>query len=530
MNARLRLLAGPLAILLLATLTALLSRPLTPVDETRYVGVAWEMWLRGDWLVPFKNGEPYSHKPPLLFWLYDLGWWLFGVNDWWPRLISPLFSLGSLWLTLSLAQRLWPQQEATQRNALWILSASLLWLAFSTAAMFDVVLSFFVLLGMRGLLIAADASPMRGFAWFAVAIGCGILVKGPVVLLHLLPAAALAPWWAAEHKLRWKRWYGAILLAFLGGAAIALLWAVPAGSHGGEEYRRAIFWGQTANRMVESFAHRRPFWWYLPWLPLILFPWLLWPTLWRSFKGMVRERLDFGQRFCLAWMLPVFVAFSLISGKQVHYLLPLFPSFALLAGHFTTKSRTSGTWLPALVSLSVTGVMLYLAFAGLPRAFEASEPLPKWPGVVLLGWIALTYWLGRRDDGRVPALALQSAGLLVLLHCQLAPWLWQRYDARPIAAAIRSYQDKGFPVAHLGKYHDQFQFAGRLTQPLAELDGNGLKAWFSRHPQGMVVVYWDPRQPLPFTPLFSQPYRGKIALLLDAGQFAKYAEAVEPGG
>ncbi|MDO9006664.1 MAG: glycosyltransferase family 39 protein, partial [Thiobacillus sp.] len=49
------------------TAVALLVRPLTPIDETRYVSAAWEMWLRGDFLVPYKNGEPYSHKPPFMF-------------------------------------------------------------------------------------------------------------------------------------------------------------------------------------------------------------------------------------------------------------------------------------------------------------------------------------------------------------------------------------------------------------------------------------------------------------------------------
>ena len=60
-----------LALLMLALLTgvAFVSRPMTPIDETRYISVAWEMWLRGDFLVPFKNGATYSHKPPLMIWL-----------------------------------------------------------------------------------------------------------------------------------------------------------------------------------------------------------------------------------------------------------------------------------------------------------------------------------------------------------------------------------------------------------------------------------------------------------------------------
>ena len=63
---------GPALLLAILTVVAIAARPLTPIDETRYVSVAWEMWLRNDWLVLFKNGAPYSHKPPLLFWLYNL--------------------------------------------------------------------------------------------------------------------------------------------------------------------------------------------------------------------------------------------------------------------------------------------------------------------------------------------------------------------------------------------------------------------------------------------------------------------------
>lgn len=52
---------------LLVAVTGVLLRPLAPIDETRYVAVAWEMWQSGDFLVPTKNFELYTHKPPLLF-------------------------------------------------------------------------------------------------------------------------------------------------------------------------------------------------------------------------------------------------------------------------------------------------------------------------------------------------------------------------------------------------------------------------------------------------------------------------------
>jgi 4-amino-4-deoxy-L-arabinose transferase-like glycosyltransferase len=45
-------------------LAGVLARPLLPIDETRYLAVAWEMRASGDWLVPHLNGALYttSHR------------------------------------------------------------------------------------------------------------------------------------------------------------------------------------------------------------------------------------------------------------------------------------------------------------------------------------------------------------------------------------------------------------------------------------------------------------------------------------
>ncbi|MBI4989176.1 MAG: glycosyltransferase family 39 protein [Rhodocyclales bacterium] len=508
---------GPTLLLGMLTLVAIYARPLTPIDETRYVGVAWEMWLKNEYLVLFKNGAPYSHKPPLLFWLYNLGWAVTGVNEWWPRLVSPLFSLGSLLLTLSIGRRLWPGDREAGRNTAWILATSLLWMLFSTSSMFDVMLGFFALLGMRGLLIAADGSMKRGFAWLGLAIGLGVLAKGPVILLHVLPVAALAPWW--RPGLPWKRWYAATLLAVLGGAAIALAWAIPAAIHGGDEYRRMIFWGQTANRMVDSFAHRRPIWWYLPLLPALLYPWLVWPALWRRLAALKAEGMDSGLRLCLAWMLPVFVAFSMISGKQVHYLVPLFPAFALFSGRLIRQSTRGGPWLPALLAGAVGASMVYFAFAAKPADVANWQDFPAWPGMALVLAAALSVWFGRHSGRRLPALALLSATAFALIQFYAADNLWLRYDVRPIAREIGKLQERGLAVANHGDYHAQYQFAGRLERPLDQVHtAADIKAWFDRHPDGAIAFYAREAPGTPAPALFSQPYRGESAMLLTADQ------------
>ena len=312
-----------------------------------------------------------------------------------------------------------------------------------------------------------------------------------------------------------------MLLAVLGGASIALAWAIPAALQGGEEYRRMIFWGQTANRMVDSFAHKRPFWWYLPLLPLLFFPWLLWPGLWQRLTALKREGLDSGLRFCLAWLAPVFVFFSLISGKQIHYLVPLFPAFALFAGRLLARSQAGGPWLPALPALlaaTAGATMVYLAPDGLTGKLDLWEGLPRWPGAALTLAAVAAAWPSRKPEWRLPSLALLGAGFFALTQCYVADNLWRRYDIRPLAQEIRKLQDRGVPVANHGDYHAQYQFFGRLEKPIDELATPfEIKPWFEKHPDGVLIVYVTPK-PGESPPLFSQPYIGETAVLLTAEQ------------
>lgn len=505
-----------LAMLGLLTTAAIVSRPIMPIDETRYVGVAWEMWLRGDFLVPFKNGAPYSHKPPLMMWLFQAGWAVFGVNEWWPRLVSPLVSAATLLLTLGLARRLWPDRPGLGSTSILILASCLLWTVFSTMAMFDILVALFALLGMHGTLLAAEGKSGRGIVVLGAAIGLGILAKGPVILLHVLPVALLAPWW--NPGLRWARWSGGILAAVVIGAAIALAWAIPAGLAGGDEYRQGIFWGQTARRMVESFAHRHPVWWYLPHLPLMFFPWAVWPGLWRALHKFLRKDLDRGGRFCLAWMLPVIAIFSFISGKQMQYLLPVFPAFALLAARaIADEEDVKGLWLPALMVLAMGGAVLVMGRKGLPLE-SVAESLATWPVVLLMLAALAAYPLGRRLAKPVPALAWLGVALTASVQLAYFRPLHAAYDIRPMAEAIHQAQLGGHVVAHDGTYHDQYQFAGHLQAPLVEIESTEtLMSWLARHPDGYAMVYAkDTDRFRGIRTIAWQRYRGRAVALLDA--------------
>lgn len=505
--------------LVLMLLASLYGRPDIPIDETRYVSVAWEMWSGGDWLVMHRNGIPYHHKPPLLFWLIGLGWGAFGVNDWWPRAISAIFSFACLVLTAAIARRLWPRQEAAGERAGWLLLGGAFWLFFSASVIFDVMLAAFSLLGLLAGLRAAQGERRGTWGLLGLALGLGILAKGPVVLLHVLPVLLLAPWWGGRGRFG-TSWYGGIGRAFLLGAAIALAWAAPAAWFGGEEFRNAIFWGQTAGRVSGSLAHKQPVWFYLAVLPMLLFPWFFWGRAWGAGLAALRDRTDSGVRFCLAWILPALLVFSLAGGKQAHYILPLLPAFALLIGSGWPQAADRGRWsaLPLALVLALIGILFLAPHTWAGKMWLAPYVGQDWwaagASLVALAGFCLAVGTGRLA---LPGMALVSAALVTVALVFILKPLGPIFDTEPMALRLKMLEEQGVPVAHASAYNDQYHFYGRLRRPLQEISRDDIEAWLQRNPGGRVVAYLKHAADVAgVQPEFSRPYLDGAVVLVDA--------------
>jgi len=511
---------------------ALYARPLLPMDETRYLAVAWDMWLDGNYLVPHLNGNAYSDKPPLLFWLMNAGWWIFGVNEWWPRLVAPFFGLGSLYLTARLARELWPGERLIRETVPLILFAGLFWTLFTTLTMFDMMLALFTLLGILGIVKTWRTGVLSGWVMLALAIGLGALAKGPAILLHLLPVALSAPWWGPKLSqtperplISWQQWYLRLFGAVVAGTVIGLLWAVPAGISGGESYRNAIFWGQSAGRIVNSFAHQRGWWWYLSIVPVMLLPWTIWPPFWRVLRRRQTGFMDGGVRLCVVWFASAFIVFSLISGKQPHYLLPEFPVLALVIarGVFSRRVaegvRQRDGFLPALMAVVFVVAAFVIPVLTLSERLRGMVDLvnPLWMLVVLVPAAGLVFYRFQCLKGQVMAISTLSMTLLVALHLTARPLLFAQLDVRPMAMELKKIEDQGYPVAHFGKYHGQYHFLGRLKRPYEIVGDQEIANWAKKNPDGRVVAQQDfvPKDPKPD---FWIPFRRYVITLWDVSK------------
>ncbi|TIS23085.1 MAG: phospholipid carrier-dependent glycosyltransferase, partial [Mesorhizobium sp.] len=153
------------------------------------------MYLSGQIFVPTMNFAPYLQKPPLLFWLIDLAWDIFGASRVAAMLVIFVASSLVIWLTTRLTKTLFPRRDDIASRIPWLVAGSTIFVIYSTLILFDMLLTVFVLAALLSLLAFAK----NGNHWHAVLaglfIGLGVLTKGPVVLIHVGAPILLYPFW-----------------------------------------------------------------------------------------------------------------------------------------------------------------------------------------------------------------------------------------------------------------------------------------------------------------------------------------------
>ncbi|MFN3534851.1 MAG: ArnT family glycosyltransferase [Desulfatiglandales bacterium] len=489
-------------------------RPPWPIDETRYLSVAWEMWREGSFWVPKLNGLPYSHKPPLLFWLIHLGWAIFGVNEWWPRLLSFFFGFVNLLLIRRLIYSVYGREDLKDLASL-ILFGHLIFLFFSSVVMFDMFLFLFV--SMAYLSLLGLHSRKRNLVYLGLSMGLGVLTKGPVLFLHILPISFLLPWIFALRKGELLLFYKRLILAFSLGVAISVSWALPASILGGEAYRNELLWGQSVGRMAKSFAHKGPWWFYLLNTPLILLPWTFALFKWaRAIRDLFSER---GTLLCAILFGLEVVIFSMISGKQIFYILPVILPSSMILAHAVSKRPLSQLEMGLTWALFfILGIWMafgpYLAerFVGLPLSFRR---IPPYWGIAL-AVLSLLFFLvsPKRSIGQVFWISSASWICFFLLLFGPVRTIKTEFDLKRASEQISILEAKGYEIHHVNKYHGEYHFLGRLKNPFKEIDETRVGDVLRDSKAALVWVTKDaskvPREHI----LYYQAYAGKHLYLL----------------
>lgn len=428
----------PYLALALFFIASAIFRPLIATAETRYLTVAWEMLLNGNFLVPSLNFAPYYHKPPLFFWMIDAAWAVFGVHRSVAIGVMFLFAAATIYLTGRLARMMFPKAEGLDTRMPWLTVGSIVFIIYSSLIYFDVFQTVFVLAFMIALLAFAQGGGLRYAVLAGLFVGFGGLAKGPVILVHVIWPVILYPLWRnpATGLSNGAFFKGCIALA-VAGFLPAIAWLGPVVLLADSDFIYNLLWKQSAGRVSGSLdgAHPRPFHYYLQFLPLMLVPWIFSPGLYRA-KPLARiaaERAANSDEFRMLrllalWFVGVFVTFSLISGKQPHYLVPELPLIIILFGYFMTKV---GLRLIRGVALAM---LLLFAIGQAIASFTAFE----------------------------------------------------RLDLTPLASLIRDRSAADW--AFVGEYEGEFTFLARLERPITAIGEADVTSWLQAHPAGYVIL------------------------------------------
>jgi 4-amino-4-deoxy-L-arabinose transferase-like glycosyltransferase len=334
------------ALVLLVVLPGLLLYPslsyrLLEPDEGRYAEIPREMLERGEWIVPYLNGEPYLDKPPLVYWGVMLSYRALGVRDWSARLIPAVALHGSVLLIYLLGRRSLGERAAFLGAALLSLAPG--FMAMGRLLTLDGLLTLCVTASVLSAFEAVRGERFRWGWWAAAGVACGlgILTKGPVALLLLVPPIWLYGRLTQRSGPGWRAWFGLLFISL----GVALPWYVGVCVRM-PEFAQYFLWEHNVMRFLAPFDHLQPVWYYGPVLlvgllpgSLLVFPFLKF-LLWGGQRPAGSREVGF-MTLAAGWC----VLFFTLSGcKLPTYVLPAFPMICLALGWYLATSAWRGAW------------------------------------------------------------------------------------------------------------------------------------------------------------------------------------------
>lgn len=448
----------PVLVLLIVALCGWLSGvivlPPLDRDESRFAEASRQMVETGNYIDIRFADTPRYNKPAGIYWLQAASAQLWGPafrgRIWVYRLPSFLGGFLSLLFLYVLARSIAPPPTALLASLL--LGTTLLLTIESSIATTDAALLATVVAAQAVLMrvyLAARGRTKPSLVFILggwAAIGAGILLKGPVILVVVGATAFALSLWDRD----WRWLAGTRPLA---GAALALAlvapWAsaIAFASHGafyqqslGHDFAAKIYGGEESHGAWPGYY-------------LALASFTFWPAtllLLPAIGSAIRSRKDPAIRFLIAWSGAVWLLFELVPTKLPHYILPAYPALALLAALWATRARVEeeGRWTRILRHVAggqfaIALIALAVACAMLPNRFGGgTNPLlPMGAAAVFLAGCAALVLLFRRHPVSAAGMGIISAVLFnLVLAWEVVPQLhavWLSSRAAALVAAER---------------------------------------------------------------------------------------------
>jgi len=302
-------------------------------DESRNAMNAFEMFKNGNFLVTYFDGKPdmWNTKPPLLAWLHNISFHIFGFNEWAIRIPSALAAVGTCFALVFFSER--------YLKTFWFGFIAVIILVtmngysgyhVARTGDYDALLTLFTLLSGLSLFAFIENKKNKYLYLFFLFLALGCLTKGvagllfgPAYLLYILYKKEFLNVLKNKHF-----YYGIAAFLFVVGGFYALRELYNPG------YLEAVWANELGGRYADDMLKKRPFgFYYERFRDLDLAYWFLWIPI-----GIVASLLTKNTKlknitsFSTIMVLSHFLIISSSKNKLHWYAAPEFPFLAIIIG------------------------------------------------------------------------------------------------------------------------------------------------------------------------------------------------------
>lgn len=465
---------GYLALALLTVLMAapgIAQMPVLDRDEGRYVMATQQMVQSGDYIDIRNQDQPRYKKPVGIYWLQSAAVLISGQGAdapiWVYRTVSVagavLAVLGTAWT----ASRLFGPMAGLAAGA--VLAAIFGVVFEARIAKTDAMLlatAVFAQGALMQIYVGARAGQTveRWLPWiFWAAIGCAILIKGPVVpLLSTLTVLAL---FIVDRDMRWLgrlRIVPGLVLAL----AIALPWYVAITVKSGWAFWDEALLNDLLGKVTQGQQqHGGP-----PGYYFVTYALYTWPfgaaMLLAGLLAFGRARREPALMFLVCWYIPFWLVFEFTATKLPHYVIPAYPALAIATGWAVTRGAQLAAdqfrlwqrvlfWLILAGQLFVTIGLAGLAIAGPIWLGQGWNPIGLIAALAVLVAGTLTIPYGRRFDMRRVGYGLVATAVAYAsLFSAVVPSFDRMWMTPRMHAAFVAHRPCPGSVLAVANYHE----------------------------------------------------------------------------
>jgi 4-amino-4-deoxy-L-arabinose transferase-like glycosyltransferase len=300
-------------------------------SEARYAEIAREMYRSHDYVNPSLLSIHHYHKPPLTYWITDVAYALFGVNEFGARFFLQVCFVFQMFLVFRLGSLLF--NERTGFLAAIIYAALPMAMISIRGLTTDAYLNTFVLVTVYAWCQWKTTSRPVWLYGSMLFLGLAFFTKGPVALIvPVLMMIGMTGMFPSKGKNRIH-----YVIAIVLGLIVSLSWFAYL-MKTDYQFIDYFFIRHTVERFAQAdvFTRKQPWWYFMAFAPLLALPWVTVFFMRRTNEQTSTSNL--ARRVIIYWLIIPLGFFSLSSSKLVLYVLPLYPGLAIVcAWYFVNK-------------------------------------------------------------------------------------------------------------------------------------------------------------------------------------------------